>query len=208
MHVAGALATLAILEFLLIQSGIGQSYFQTIQASKWYGIAAFGVFIVISMVANSWAHSGLSREKQYLGLGLYITALSLFFLPTFYVANTYYPGIMGHAFLVTLALVAGITFTAFTSKVNFSFLGKYLYVGMFVLIGVAISGWIFGFSLGLWFSGAAILVFGGFVLYDTSKIIHEYSTEQHVAASLALFASIAFLFINVLQFFMGMAGED
>ncbi len=208
LHVAGALGALAILEFILIQSGIGQSYFESIQATKWYGIIALVVFIGISYVAGKWAHSNISREKQYLGLGVYIVALAIFFLPTFYVANTSYPGVLGHAFLVTSSLVAGITYTAFTSKINFSFLGKYLYIAMFVLIGVAISGWIFGFSLGLLFSAAAILVFGGFVLYDTSNIIHEYNTEQYVGASLALFSSIAFLFIHVLQLFMGMASDD
>ena len=86
-------------------------------------------------------------------------------------------------------------------------MGKYLYVGIFVLIGVALSGWLFGFSLGLWFTGAAILLFGGFVLYDTSNIIHEYHTEQYVGASLALSSSIAFLFIQVVHLFMGM-GDD
>lgn len=37
------------------------------------------------------------------------------------------------------------------------------------------------------------------ILYDTSKIIHHYSTTQYVAASLELFASVALLFWYVLR---------
>ena len=34
----------------------------------------------------------------------------------------------------------------------------------------------------------------GYILYDTSNVLHHYRTDQHVAASLALFASVALLF--------------
>lgn len=207
LHVAGALGALAVLEYILINSGVGTEYMQTIASLPFYTIGSFVLFMIIATVANKWAHSGVSREMQYVGLGLYITALGLYFLPLLYIASFKYPGVITHAFFVTAALVAGITFTAFTTKVNFSFLGKFLRIGMFVLIGVALSGFLFGFSLGLWFSAAAMLLFGGFVLYDTSNIIHEYHTEQHVAASLALSSSIAFLFIQVVQLFMGF-GDD
>ena len=44
---------------------------------------------------------------------------------------------------------------------------------------------------------------GGAVLYDTSKVLHEYGPGQEVAASLQLFASIALLFWYVLMLFMG-----
>ncbi len=30
----------------------------------------------------------------------------------------------------------------------------------------------------------------GYILYDTSNVLHHYRTEQYVAASLALFASV------------------
>jgi FtsH-binding integral membrane protein len=46
------------------------------------------------------------------------------------------------------------------------------------------------------FAGAAIL-------YETSNILHHYRPNQHVAASLSLFASVALLFWYVLRIFMG-----
>jgi uncharacterized protein len=37
---------------------------------------------------------------------------------------------------------------------------------------------------------------------DTSKIIHSYNPEQHVAAALELFASVALLFWYILRILM------
>jgi FtsH-binding integral membrane protein len=56
-----------------------------------------------------------------------------------------------------LALVAGLTFTAFTSKKDFSFLGGMLKIGGFIAIGAIVASVIFGFQLGIWFSAIMIL---------------------------------------------------
>jgi FtsH-binding integral membrane protein len=40
------------------------------------------------------------------------------------------------------------------------------------------------------------------VLYDTSNIMHHYPQDKYVAASMALFASIAMMFFYILRLFM------
>ena len=75
-------------------------------------------------------------------------------------------------------------------------------------MGVIVAAILFGFSLGLWFSGAMILFAAASVLYSTSNIIHEYHTDQHVAASLSLFSSVGLLFWYVIQFLMAFTGND
>jgi FtsH-binding integral membrane protein len=47
-----------------------------------------------------------------------------------------------------------------------------------------------------------VLVASGYILYHTSNVMHHYHTDQYVAASLALFASVALLFWYVLRLFM------
>ena len=42
----------------------------------------------------------------------------------------------------------------------------------------------------------------GYILYDTSNVLHHYRTDQHVAASLALFASLATLFWYMIRLLM------
>ena len=66
-------------------------------------------------------------------------------------------------------------------------------------LGIAICASLFGFSLGVFFSGAMILLASGYILYDTSNVLHHYRIGQHVAAALALFASVALLFWYVLR---------
>ncbi|HIO93517.1 MAG TPA: permease [Leucothrix mucor] len=207
LHLGGAIAVFAVLETLLIQSGVAQSFMSILSGSKWSWLIVLAAFMGISMLANSWAHNGMSREKQYMGLGLYTIAEAVIFMPLIYMAQLKAPDILQNAAVVTIALVAGLTFTAFSTKINFSFMGRFLMIGGFIAMGTIVASILFGFSLGLWFSGAMILFAAASVLYSTSNIIHEYHTEQHVAASLSLFASVGLLFWYVLQFMMAF-GDD
>jgi FtsH-binding integral membrane protein len=45
-------------------------------------------------------------------------------------------------------------------------------------------------------------------MYDTSNVLHHYRTDQYVAASLALFASVAMLFFYVLRLVMAFSNRD
>lgn len=205
MHVAGALLALAALLFVFIQTGIAASFTNLIVklGGGYFWLAIMAMYMGVSVVANKWAHSGVSKEVQYAGLGLYVVATALIFSPAILRSNS---ALLSQAVLVTAALAGGITFTAFTTKKNFSFLGSIVKTGMFVLMGVIVASILFGFQLGLLFLGAGILLMGAALLYDTSNVIHEYRTTQHVAASLSLFGSVSFLFYYVLQF-MGMSGD-
>jgi FtsH-binding integral membrane protein len=54
----------------------------------------------------------------------------------------------------------------------------------------------------VWFSAAMIVLACGYILYDTSNVLHHYRTDQYVAAAVALFASVALLFWYVLRIMM------
>ena len=92
----------------------------------------------------------------------------------------------------------------FVTKTDFSFLKWALVAGGFVALAAIVVGVMMGFSLGIWFSIAMVVLASGAILYNTSNILHHYHTDQHVAASLALFASVALLFWYVIQIFMHM----
>ena len=207
VHLAGAIAAFAVIEALLIKSGVALSFMGMLSGSKWSWLIVLGAFMLVSTVANNWAHSGMSREKQYMGLGLFVIAEAVIFMPLIYMAVARAPDVLQNAVIVTAALVGGLTFTAFSTKINFSFMGRFLMIGGFIAMGLILASILFGFSLGLWFSGAMILFAAGSVLYSTSNIIHEYHTEQHVAAALSLFSSVGLLFWYILQFMMSM-GDD
>lgn len=207
IHLAGAIIAFAFLEALLIKSGIAESFIGILSGSKWSWMIVLGLFMGVSYIADNWARTAISPEKQYMGLGLFVIAEAVVFMPLIYMALAIAPDMLTYAALLTAVLVGGITFTAFTTKKNFSFLGKYLAFGGIIAMGIIIGGIIFGYTLGLFFMGAMIVFAAFSVLYSTSNIIHEYHTAQHVSAALGLFSSVALLFWYILQFLMSM-GDD
>jgi len=204
LHLAGAIGAFVILEALLFQiPGIEKKVFGILGASSYSWLFVLGGFMVASWVAEKWANSDTSQGLQYAGLGLFIVAEALIFLPLLLIASTFYSGVIGQAAIITAGLFAGLTFVAFTTKKDFSFLGGILKIAGFIALGLIVVSIIGGFNLGTWFSGIMILFAGGSILYQTSNIIHHYRPDQHVAASLGLFASVALLFWYVLRILMG-----
>src|SRR5262249_46176557 len=147
--------------------------------------------------------SGASPALQYAGLGLFVAAQAVIFLPLMYLATTVSaPDVIPKAGMLTLAVFAGLTFIAFTTRHDFSYLGSVLWLGGFVALGAIVVSTFFGTGLGFWFSIAMVALASVGILYSTSNIMYHYRTDQHVAAALALFASVALLFWYILQILM------
>ncbi|MCP4602864.1 MAG: hypothetical protein GY847_20500 [Proteobacteria bacterium] len=140
---------------------------------------------------------------QYAGLALYVVAESIIFLPILYMAVYYSsPNVLPTAGMLTLTLFAGLTGTVFITKKDFSFMRAALMIGGFIALGLIVCSILFGFELGTVFSVVMVGLAGGYILYYTSNILHHYRTDQHVAASLALFAAVALMFWYILRLFM------
>lgn len=211
LHLAGAIGAFVLLEMALFSiPGIEKTVFGMLQG-RFSWLMVLGAFMGVSWIANKWATSDTSRSMQYAGLGLYIVAEALIFLPLLLIASRFSgdANLIGQAGIITGGLFAGLTIIAFTTKKDFSFLGGMLKIGFFIALGLIVASIFFqGLSLGLWFSGAMVLLAGGSILHQTSNIIHHYRPEQYVAASLGLFASVALLFWYVLQILMSLSGRD
>jgi len=203
-HLAAAILVFTGVTGLLLNSQIGVSLARSLVGTQFGWILVMVLFMGASYIANRWARSDTSVELQYAGLGLYILAESIIFLPILFIANAYYEGVILQAGIVTGMLFLGLTATVFMTRSDFSFLGPILSIAGFVAIGVILCSILFGFTLGTLFSGIMILFAAGAILYDTSNVLHHYRTDQHVAASLSLFASVALLFWYVLRLLMAL----
>ena len=106
------------------------------------------------------------------------------------------------AALTTIVGCVGLIATVMITRKDFSFLRGVLVWGFFVAIALIAMSFIFGWNLGTWFSVGMIGFAGVAVLYDTSNIMHHYPEDKYVAASMALFASIAMMFFYILRLFM------
>lgn len=94
-----------------------------------------------------------------------------------------------------------------TTKKDFSFLGGFLMVGMIVVILAAIANIFFSMpALSLAISAAIIFIMSGFILYETSQIIHGGQTN-YILATASLYLSIYNIFVSLLQI-LGIMGDD
>ncbi len=202
-HVAGAIAAFIALEGILLSSpGVGRMV-QAMIGGKYSWLIVIAAFMGVSWIADKWARSEASQSTQYMGLGLYVVAQAIIFVPLLYIASRYSsPTVIPVAAIITALLVGGLTATAFMTRTDFSFLRGALTIGGFVAMGVVVCSVLFGFQLGILFAAIMIAFAGGSILYTTSNIIHHYRTDQHVAASLALFSGIMLLFWYVLRLLM------
>jgi hypothetical protein len=117
-------------------------------------------------------------------------------------------GVIPAAAVTTLVMFAGMTAMVFLTKKDFSFLGWGLNLVMIGAMALIVASFLFGFNLGVWFSCLMIIAACGYILYDTSNVLHHYHTTQHVAAAVALFASVALLFWYVLRLLMALSSRD
>jgi len=199
----------AILAFIVVEGFLFASGAADMIASVIFGggamgwLLVLGLFMGVSFLANRWATSETSKITQYLGLAFFIVAEAVIFVPLIWMA-TYYSGdtdVLAKAGIVTIGLFLGITATVFITHSDFSFLGPILAIGGFAALGFIVASALFGFSLGNVFAFIMVAFAGTAILYETSNVLHRFNTNQHVAASLTLFASIALLFWYILSIF-------
>jgi len=101
----------------------------------------------------------------------------------------------------SLATIATVT------KKDFSFMGKFLFIGLILLVVASLANLFFQIpALSLTISAIAVMIFSAYILYDVSRIVHGGETN-YVMATLGLYMSIYNLFINLLQLLMAFGGE-
>jgi FtsH-binding integral membrane protein len=200
-HLFGAIIAFTLLEVFLFKTGLAESIARTLLGGSW--LLVLGGFMVVGWIASRVAHRSTSIAHQYLALGGFVAAEAIIFVPLLYVADRFAPGAITSAATVTLAGFAGLTFIAFRTRRDFSFLGGVLrWAFVLALVGIGAS-LIFGFQLGTWFSVAMVGLAGAAILRDTSNIMRRFPVDRHVGAALELFASVALMFWYVLSLFIG-----
>ena len=204
MLLAAAILAFVVIEGLLWVSGAAIEILSVLTMGGSMGwLLVLAAFMGVSFLANRWAMSDTSTGTQLLGLGLYVVAEAVIFVPligyAMYASGDF--SVLAKAGIVTVGLFLGLTATVFLTRSDFSFLGPILAIGGFVALGFIVASALFGFSLGSLFAFVMVAFAGTAILYNTSNVLHQYNTNQHVAASLTLFASIALLFWYILSIF-------
>jgi len=199
-HLFGAIVAFALIEIALFQLGVAETIARALTGVSW--LLVLGAFMIVGWLASRAAHTARSMAAQYAGLGAYVLFQAIIFVPLLYMAETYAPGVISSAALVSFMGFAGLTAVAFYTRKDFSFLrGILMWGGIGALVLIA-AGVLFGFQLGVFFSVAMVVFAGAAILYDTSNVIHHFPEDRYVGAALELFASAALLFWYVLRLFL------
>ena len=208
LYLFGAISALVGIEICLFTVLGMQNMMQITQAMLGNGsfswLIVLGAFMLVSWVANAWAQNSTSSAMQHAGLALYIVAMSVILIPLLCLAQlaTGDASLIVSAATTTAGLFAMLTLAVFITRKDFSFLRSILMFGGLAAMGFIATALIFQFSPGPIFMYAMIAFFCAYILYDTSNVLHHYRIGQHVAAALALFASVMMLFWYILQLYL------
>jgi modulator of FtsH protease len=105
------------------------------------------------------------------------------------------------AIFFTLAGIATVT------KRDFSFMGKFLFIGLVVILLAMLANLFFQIpALALTVSAMAVLIFSGYILFDISRIVNGGETN-YIMATLAVYLDIYNLFVHLLNLLMILSGR-
>ena len=206
LHLFAAVMAFMCVEYFLLRSEAAQNLAMSALQHNW--LIILGIYMAVSWGASFMARSA-SRGVQYAGLGLYVLAEAAIFLPLLMMAmfKTGDASLIFKSCMVTLSGFIALTGIAFVTRKNFSFLrGALMWGGILAMIAI-VGGVLMGFSLGLWFSVLMVGLAGASILYTTSNIIHEYSEEDYVGASLELFSALALMLWYVVRIFTSLSDD-
>lgn len=163
----------------------------------------FKYSLIFSMMASICA---LTKNKNKYPLNLFFTAIfcSLMGVNIGVICAVYQEtgngALIVEAVAITAAIFLSLTAYCWISKNNFSFMGGFLFVALFANIFVGFGAIITGSTLvACLYQVFGVLIFVGYVLYDTSNIIHKYGPDDYIIASIELYLDIINLFLYILS---------
>lgn len=117
----------------------------------------------------------------------------------------------GQLIALAAGMTAGVFFVMATiatvSKRDFSFLGKFLFVGLVLLVIASLANLFLQIpALAITVSAIAVLIFSMYLLYHVSEIVRGGETN-YIMATVSLFLDILNLFLSLLNLLMVFAGQ-
>ncbi len=177
------------------------------------GILSSPLLAIVLLFGLSLGAQAVSRVEglNYAALFGFTAFIGFLFAPILALYEQGAPGTGGHpgivlqaAALTTIAFSA-LTAYVFVSKKDFSFMGGLLFVGLIMLIlgGLANVFFFKSAGAGYYMAWITVFLFSGFVLYDTSQIIHRYDAKGYCSAALSLFLDFFNMFMAILRILGG-----
>src|SRR6478672_517177 len=161
-------------------------------------VLMLGSVIGLQFGIAHYRNSGIGVALLLLMTGL----MGVFLGPLLNVALSMRNGVqlVGYAAVGTGAIFLAMGTIAATTKRDFSFMGKFLLVGMLANMFLQIP------ALALTISTLVIVVFSLFLLYDLNRIVRGGETN-YVMATTGVYMSLFNIFANLLQILLALGGD-
>jgi len=160
------------------------------------------MWLVLPRTANSstgiWVVFGITGLLGF-GLGPILSA---------YLSLPKGPEIVATALGGTGVIFLGLSGYALTTRKDFSFMGGFLIAGMLMVFVAALANIFLEMpALSLAVSAVVIMLMSGFILYDTSRMIHD-GNANYIMMTVSLYLNIYNIFISLLQILGALGGDD
>jgi modulator of FtsH protease len=170
-----------------------------------YLLSIGGAFLLIWLVLPRTANSATGLWVVFAITGL--MGFGLGPILTQYLSLPNGPQIVATAFGGTGVIFLGLSGYALTTRKNFSFMGGFLFAGMLMVLVAAVANIFLGMpALALAISAVVIMLMSGFILYDTSQMIHGGQTN-YLLMTISLYINIFNIFIHLLNI-LGVMSDD
>ncbi|MEZ5989784.1 MAG: Bax inhibitor-1 family protein [Planctomycetota bacterium] len=158
------------------------------------------IILILVLLGSAYAVRALARKPGIgvIGYLAYAALLGIFIAPLVILSTG---NVIAAAAITTTCVFLGLTAYVFITKQDFSWMRGILTTVLFGMIGVGICALIFGFQLGFLFNLVGALLFSGYILYDTSNILHHHRSDEALPAAIELFVDVVLLFWYLLALF-------
>lgn len=195
---AGVGITMAVGLFMVLQAAGNEN------SILWKIVQGRGMMMLfLAYLALAFMMGAVVRQRGINVIAyVFFTAFTGFFISPMLLiaaAKTGSFAVIWQALGLTTFAFGGLTGYVLVSGKDFSFMRGFIWTGFWILVGFMVIGLFtssWAFHMGV--TAAGLLVFAGFVLYDTSEIMHRYGPEDWVAGAFSLFIDFINMFIRVL----------
>lgn len=164
-------------------------------------LTGFGLLFVV----NKTADSGKGIVAVFAFTGVLGAALGP--MLNYYLGMANGPGLIMQALGGTAIVFFALSGYVLTTRKDFSFMGGFLMVGLIVALVASIALIFFNVpAASMALSALIVLLMSGFILFDTSRIIHGGETN-YIRATVSLYLDIYNLFTSLLHL-LGAANDD
>lgn len=194
------------LVFASVLVTIGGAYVGLSQPSIMMAVARHPIISFLLILAPLFLAMRLKDAfPANIGLvGLFAFAEGVWLSPILFYYGQTQPGILSQAAMLTASTFAVLTLYATASRRDFSALGGFFVVGLWVLIATSLLNLFFrNETASLWLAGASVFVFGGLLVYDTWRIRNVYGPDDYVPAAVSIYLDLINLFLAILRLLGG-----